>query len=201
MLESLPSTPEPCAFCELNPDNALLHETPQFYVIADHAPLTPGHVLLIPRVYVRCLAELPDSLDGEFERLKTLMGRFVATEYGGVTFWENGRVGQSVPHAHLHALAWSPDERRLDGAGVRFEALAGLRALYAIDGAPYFVVEHAGVAQRLEGSFDVSRPILRSGEPLLRLDTPRERRRELHRDEVDATAARGRPYLTVGSKS
>jgi histidine triad (HIT) family protein len=192
VLECLPETPEPCAFCHLHPDNALLHEAPAFYVIADHAPLTPGHVLLIPRLHVPCLAEMPATLDAEFMRLKAQIGGFVAAEYGHVTFWENGRIGQSVPHAHLHALAWTLDAQALADAGQRFESLAALRELYAADAAPYFTVEHGGVAQKLGGSFDHSRPILRSGKPPLRLDLPREERRVQLRHWVDDTAARWR---------
>src|SRR6185436_6136616 len=134
------------------------------------------------------LAELPGALDDEFESLKARTGQFVAQAYGRVTFWENGRIGQSVPHAHLHAMAWSPARSRLEDGGLPFEGVAGLRALYAVDEAPYFVVEHKGVALKLEGAFDHSRPVLRSGEPPLRLDTTREERRSTLRDEVAQTA-------------
>jgi diadenosine tetraphosphate (Ap4A) HIT family hydrolase len=177
MLEHLPERPVPCAFCSLHPDNALLLETAGFYVIADHAPLAPAHLLLIPRLHIPCLAELPVELEDEFERLKSRLGRFVKRHYGCVTLWENGGIGQSVPHAHMHAFSWAPHAFRLAGAGVPFQGLPGLRALYELERAPYFVVEHDGVAQKLDGSFDVSRPILRSGEPALRLDVKRDERR------------------------
>src|SRR4051794_21679646 len=137
MLESLPEPPGPCPFCNLPPENFLLQETPSFYVIADHAPITPGHVLLIPRLHVPCLAELPESYDTEFATLKAQMGRFVADTYGAVTFWENGRFGQSVPHAHLHAFAWAPDPARLANAGSPVDGLPSLRKRYARDQEPY----------------------------------------------------------------
>jgi histidine triad (HIT) family protein len=183
----MPETDEPCVFCDLPPGNIVLHETPQFYILADRAPLTPGHVLLIPRQHIRCLAELPPTLDEEFTQLKALMGGFVTSTYGRVTFWENGRRGQSAPHAHLHAMAWTPDAALVQGQ--RFSTPAELRALYARDEEPYFIVEFGGAAFKLEGSFNISRPVQRSGEPPLRVDLHGSERRLKLRHWVDATAA------------
>lgn len=194
MLESLPEAPQPCVFCNLPPENTLLHQTDAFYVIADYAPLTPGHLLLIPKQHVPCLAELPPGYDAEFESVKSLIAQFALETYGRLTFWENGIVGQSVPHGHLHALPWSPDPARLANAGTPIDGLPGLRRLFSEDRAPYFYVEQAGVAQKLIDSLDHARPVLLSGEPLLRYGNSGDEKRIMFRAEVQETARHWRAF-------
>ena len=69
-------------------------------------PLFPGHLLLVPKVHVETLADLPDELIeplfGQARRLSAVMetglgaaGSFVAL---------NNKVSQSVPHLHVHVV-------------------------------------------------------------------------------------------------
>lgn len=103
------SPARPCPFCaiargELEAD--LVWEGPDALAFLDHRPLFPGHVLLIPRVHVETLVDLPAAQVGPFflagqriagavERVLGAQGTFVAI---------NNRVSQSVPHLHLHVV-------------------------------------------------------------------------------------------------
>jgi diadenosine tetraphosphate (Ap4A) HIT family hydrolase len=136
---------ELCPFCTRDAtQNVFLHEGRDFYIIADHAPLSDAHVLLIPRGHYPHLAAVPPELDGEFEALKRRIEDFITRNYGPVTYWENGIFGQSVPHAHLHAMSLRLDQASYVDAGPPFDDLETLRRHHAAVGGPYFTVQHEG---------------------------------------------------------
>jgi histidine triad (HIT) family protein len=81
----------------------------------DVRPLFPGHTLVVPRVHVETLADLPATDVGPlFERVQALA---VAMETGlgaqGSFVAMNNRVSQSVPHLHVHVVP------RTKGDGLR----------------------------------------------------------------------------------
>lgn len=99
------STASSCPFCaraRLEPD--ALEQTQDFWVIRDQYGLVPGHLLLIPRNHYGCLGALPEPLLPAFERLKARIGTFLQSEFAAPFFFEHGIAGQTVPHAHLHAV-------------------------------------------------------------------------------------------------
>lgn len=154
--QNLPEDGDRCVFCIRHAtQNTFLHEGRDFYVIADHAPLADAHLLLIPRGHYPHLAALPTYLDEEFEALKAQLGDFVSRNYGQVTYWENGIFGQSVPHAHLHAMSLKLDPASFLDAGPAFRDLATLRRHYAAAEGPYFTVEHVGDAHFLPPDRDI----------------------------------------------
>jgi len=149
-----------CAFCDRERTrDTLLFEGRDFYVIADHAPIAEAHLLLIPREHIPHLAALPPHLHDEFESLKALLGDFVASHYGALTYWENGIFGQSVPHAHLHAISVSFDPYLYIDRGRAFNGIAGLQAAY--DGGHYFVIEQQGEARLLPPDWELYLSIVR----------------------------------------
>ncbi len=94
-----------CAFCQRSSiANQILKETPTFRIIADHAPLVPGHALIVPRNHYACYGAVPVTLDAELFALKHEMQRFFARYYEQPVFWEHGIFRQSVFHAHLHCF-------------------------------------------------------------------------------------------------
>jgi histidine triad (HIT) family protein len=135
-----------CAFCNREATrDTLLYEGRDFYVIADHAPIAEAHVLLIPRDHYPHLAALPPHLHDEFESLKALLGDFVLDNYGSLTYWENGVFGQSVPHAHLHAISVNFDSGIYAAHGHGFRGIGGLQERHAAsDGSHYFMIEQRG---------------------------------------------------------
>ncbi len=100
---------KPCLFCAI-----AAGAKPAAQVFADevcigfldHRPLFPGHVLLVPRLHLEMLADLPAAalppffaavqlLAAAVERGMSAQGSFVAINNG---------VSQSVPHLHVHIV-------------------------------------------------------------------------------------------------
>ncbi|MGW3608451.1 HIT family protein [Micromonospora sp. NPDC005163] len=107
-----------CVFCGI-----VAGEVPAFRVtdesdgvaFLDTRPVFAGHVLVVPRVHLVTLAELPaELLPGYFALVQRLA---VAVETGlgaGGTFVAiNNKVSQSVPHLHTHVVP------RTKGDGLR----------------------------------------------------------------------------------
>lgn len=98
-----------CAFCQI-----VAGELPARVVCEDEhtlgfldvAPLFPGHVLLVPRVHVETLADLPDDLLGplftQARRLSAVME--TALDAAGSFVAINNKISQSVPHLHVHVV-------------------------------------------------------------------------------------------------
>lgn len=94
-----------CLFCKLAFQNTTkIHETKNFIVVSDGAPLGPGHLLLIPKQHFYCYGNLPKKLDKEFSLLKTKIIFFLENNYGRTIMFEHGIFGQTIYHAHLHFL-------------------------------------------------------------------------------------------------
>ena len=107
-----------CVFCSIvagETPATLIHEDDEFVAFLDTRPVFKGHTLLVPRVHVDTLPDLPAELRDGFltlaQRLATAMtdglgaqGSFVAV---------NNIVSQSVPHLHLHVVP------RTKGDGLR----------------------------------------------------------------------------------
>ena len=137
-----------CPFCNRDKtQDYLLHESDNFYVIADFAPVAEAHVLLIPRHHYPHLASIPAELEDEFHALKAHIGDFVRQHYGRISYWENGVFGQSVPHAHLHSLSVEMDTGLISSHGAPVASLSDLRSHHAENAGHYFLVEHAGVGR------------------------------------------------------
>ncbi len=107
-----------CVFCEI-----VAGERPASVVFADDVavgfldvrPVFVGHVLVVPRIHVETLADLPAASVGPlFERVARVE---LAVERGlgaqGAFVAVNNRVSQSVPHLHVHVVP------RTKGDGLR----------------------------------------------------------------------------------
>ena len=72
----------------------------------DLRPVFPGHVLLVPRVHVETLPELPaDLLPALFGAApRVAAAALPAMEADGTFVAMNNRVSQSVPHLHVHVV-------------------------------------------------------------------------------------------------
>jgi histidine triad (HIT) family protein len=98
-----------CVFCQIVARDLparVVCDDEQTMGFLDRTPLFPGHVLLVPKVHVETLADLPDELvEPLFIRARQLSavmesalgstGSFVAV---------NNKVSQSVPHLHVHVV-------------------------------------------------------------------------------------------------
>jgi histidine triad (HIT) family protein len=107
-----------CVFCAI-----VAGTVPAFKVIdapegvgfLDTRPVFKGHVLVVPRVHVVQLTELPAAqLAGYFGLVQRVAGAVpAALEAGGTFVAVNNIVSQSVPHLHTHVIP------RTKGDGLR----------------------------------------------------------------------------------
>ncbi len=107
---------EGCLFCRIAAGEApaaVVHADDETVAFLDVRPVFEGHVLVVPRVHVETLPELPSGLlvpvMGVVQRvcdaLETALGAH------GTFVAMNNRVSQSVPHLHVHVVP----RRRKDG--------------------------------------------------------------------------------------
>ncbi len=105
-----------CGFCAVlrgEQKVTLIHENDRLMSFLDHRPLFHGHVLLIPKIHVLLMSELPEERVQEFFMEAQRLERAVESglEADGSMILINNVVSQSVPHLHLHVIP----RRRKDG--------------------------------------------------------------------------------------
>lgn len=98
-----------CIFCDIvsgTADAAAVFEDELTYAFLDHRPVFHGHCLLLPKVHVETLPQLPSTLlqplFGNAQILATAVQR--ALHADGTFVAINNRVSQSVPHLHIHII-------------------------------------------------------------------------------------------------
>jgi histidine triad (HIT) family protein len=84
----------------------VVYQSDTAFAFLDHRPLFPGHCLVLPRLHLETLADLPSDLLGPFFAEVQILTRAVerATEAQGSFVAINNRVSQSVPHLHVHVV-------------------------------------------------------------------------------------------------
>jgi histidine triad (HIT) family protein len=72
----------------------------------DSRPLFPGHTLIVPKVHVETLPELPDDLIVPLFGAARLIAAAMPAAMGaeGTFVANNNIVSQSVPHLHVHVV-------------------------------------------------------------------------------------------------
>ncbi len=107
-----------CVFCQIiagEIEGHLVLETDDLVAFLDTRPLFKGHVLLVPRVHVETLPDLPADLCAGFmeaaQRLATAVKDGLGAQGSFVAI--NNTVSQSVPHLHQHVVP------RTKGDGLR----------------------------------------------------------------------------------
>ena len=102
-------TSDSCLFCRIVSGEVpatIVYEDDNSVAFLDHRPLFHGHTLLVPRVHVETLGELPVSQVGPFFKTAQLLSRAIEPALGaeGTFVAMNNRVSQSVPHLHVHVV-------------------------------------------------------------------------------------------------
>ena len=133
-----------CLFCSIAAGRTsadIVLETDGFVGFLDIRPVFKGHVLLVPRIHVVTLPDLPVELRAGFleqqQRLASAMVDGLGAQGSFVAM--NNTVSQSVPHLHCHVVP------RTKGDGLR--GFFWPRTRYA-DG------EAAAYAERLRAALD-----------------------------------------------
>ena len=108
----LMSTAKECVFCGIITGEisaSRVYEDEQVIAFLDHQPITPGHVLVVPRVHVQAFVNLPAEdacrLMAVGQRIDLAIRRSNLRCEAVTLFLSDGRAaGQEVPHVHLHVL-------------------------------------------------------------------------------------------------
>ena len=95
-----------CAIIRGQTKAEIVDETEHTIAFLDHRPLFRGHTLLVPKIHIRLLSDLPADRVGDFFREAQRLEHAVETGLGadGSMILINNVVSQSVPHLHLHAI-------------------------------------------------------------------------------------------------
>src|SRR5689334_21199406 len=98
-----------CVFCDIVAGAvtaAVVYEDDATLGFLDHAPLLPGHVLIVPKTHYPTLGDLPQSELGAYfgvvQRIATAVERAMHAE--GAFVATNIKISQSVPHLHVHVV-------------------------------------------------------------------------------------------------
>ena len=107
-----------CLFCSIASGEAaaeVVLATADFVGFLDIRPVFKGHVLVVPRVHVVTLPELPTELRDGFVAQQQALAVAMVTGLGsqGSFVAVNNTVSQSVPHLHCHVVP------RTKGDGLR----------------------------------------------------------------------------------
>ena len=110
--------PADCVFCAIvagETPAAVVLDEPDLVAFLDTRPVFKGHALLVPRLHVETLSELPAGLRDPFLEAAQRLSRAVVGAFGaqGSFVAMNNVVSQSVPHLHLHVVP------RTKGDGLR----------------------------------------------------------------------------------
>lgn len=126
-----------CLHCNLITEN-ILDQSNNFYVVCDSYPLKEGHILIIPKRHVRCIAQYSSSEFKEFLGIYYQIRKWIEKTYQSkVATFEHGRIGQTVFHSHVHLLPFRGDHHHIIEEGKNklapLHSLENLIAIFAID--------------------------------------------------------------------
>lgn len=98
-----------CVFCKINKGtipSKTIYETETLKVILDIDPISPGHMMIIPKEHFTDLKDIRQDVLNEINALAKEMIRLLENKLNcqGVTLMQNNGRGQEVKHYHLHLI-------------------------------------------------------------------------------------------------
>ena len=117
-----------CIFCKIvagEAPAALVHEDEVTVAFMDINPVTPGHLLVVPKEHHEYLATVPGAVVSHTMLIAqwlaaALRASPVRTEGINLFYADGAAAGQEVPHSHLHVVP------RWQGDGFRVKATYGI---------------------------------------------------------------------------
>ncbi len=100
--------PKDCVFCSVigGASHHAVYRDVDVVAFLDHAPVMPGHTLVVPTTHYDTLDDLPEAaltpLFGVVQRVSVAVQSVLGAE-GSLTL-ANTRVSQSVAHVHVHVV-------------------------------------------------------------------------------------------------
>ncbi|RDV44607.1 HIT family protein [Leifsonia sp. ku-ls] len=123
MPENGPSTDQPCIFCAISAGEApasVVHEDETVVVFMDLNPVTPGHLLVVPREHVVGFDDLPAGTGARVwsvghDMARALRRSTMGSEGTNILVCDGEVAFQTVFHFHLHVIPrYSGDGWRLN---------------------------------------------------------------------------------------
>lgn len=97
-----------CAFCAVvnGAEHQAVYRDEHVVAFLDHAPVFPGHTLVVPVRHYDTLEDLPESDVTPLFLLARRLSIAFRTAFGadGSFVAVNTRISQSVPHVHVHVV-------------------------------------------------------------------------------------------------
>jgi len=97
-----------CVFCAVvnGADHDAVYRDEHVVAFLDHAPVFPGHTLIVPAHHYETLDDMPESEIPPLFLLARRLSIAFRTALGadGSFIAVNTRISQSVPHVHVHAV-------------------------------------------------------------------------------------------------
>lgn len=100
-----------CPFCNRSAlEERLILETSGFAVIPTKGQILPGYALIVPKRHTICFGDFSEKEMDEVTFLMERVRAAMTNAYGQAPiFFEHGIVGQTVKHAHMHAVPTDKD--------------------------------------------------------------------------------------------
>lgn len=100
--------PKDCIFCSLIARAELqsVYRDDRTVAFLDHAPVIPGHTLVLPTAHYDTLDDVPDEALAPLFRVvrRVSIAQQNALGAEGSLTLANTRISQSVPHVHVHVV-------------------------------------------------------------------------------------------------
>jgi histidine triad (HIT) family protein len=97
-----------CVFCGVvdGAEHLSVYRDEHVVAFLDHAPVFPGHTLVVPARHYETLDDLPDAEVAALFLLSRRLSIAFRTALGadGSFVAVNTRISQSVPHVHVHCV-------------------------------------------------------------------------------------------------
>ncbi|GIG21279.1 HIT family protein [Cellulomonas chitinilytica] len=115
-----------CLFCEIvagRIEASVVHSDDLVIAIMDLHPVSPGHVLVIPRKHSEAITDLPRAEMARVAEVagtlaRAVRGAFPETEGINLLMSEGAAAAQSVFHSHMHVIP------RVTGDGMQLSSPA-----------------------------------------------------------------------------
>ena len=114
-----------CPFCAINSNmSSVCFESEHFYLTQDKFPITPGHLLIIPKRHINSPSELSET---EWYDLRVVLEEacsLLKKRDNQITGFNIGinigsDAGQTIPHLHIHVIPRKPKDIPESKCGVR----------------------------------------------------------------------------------
>jgi len=114
-----------CVFCEIDSHSSgVLLEREGFYLTKDKFPVSPGHLLIIPKRHITSPSDLGET---EWHDLRVILEEahsILKSEDDKITGFNVGinigsDAGQTIPHLHVHVIPRRPNDIPDSKCGVR----------------------------------------------------------------------------------